>query len=146
MRLVTLLVLCCSCATAPRGAVATGEVDARLAGLKGQVVLVDFFASWCEPCRKSLPFYRELKQRHPGGFEILAVSVDEDEGDLQRFLERVGPLPFPVTRDASGASARRFGVERMPTSVLLDGAGAEVYRGGGFEPEAVSAAVARAVP
>ncbi len=95
----------------------------ELASLRGRVVYVDFWASWCGPCRVSFPQLEQLRQElGPRGFEVLAVNVDEAEPDALRFLEEV-PVSYPVVRDGSGDSPRTYGVPGMPTGYLLDRTG-----------------------
>jgi cytochrome c biogenesis protein CcmG, thiol:disulfide interchange protein DsbE len=95
----------------------------RLSDLKGHVVLVDFWASWCAPCRTSFPkldaLYREL---HPRGLDVLAVNVDERQRDADGFLEG-HPHAMPVLFDPKGQTPQAFAVRGMPTSVLLDRSG-----------------------
>ncbi|HEY3382681.1 MAG TPA: TlpA disulfide reductase family protein [Vicinamibacterales bacterium] len=91
-----------------------------LADLKGRVVLVDFWASWCAPCRRSFPaldrLYVNLKSR---GFEVIAVNLDERRQDAVDFLV-ARPHETTVVFDPEGASARAFGLAGMPTSFLID--------------------------
>jgi cytochrome c biogenesis protein CcmG, thiol:disulfide interchange protein DsbE len=95
----------------------------RLNSLKGHVVLVDFWASWCAPCKTSFPaldaIYREL---HARGLEVLAVNVDEQRKDADAFLA-AEPHVMPVFFDPNGDAPAAFGVKGMPTSYLLDRAG-----------------------
>lgn len=90
--------------------------------LQGQVVLLDFWASWCGPCRKSLPEYNELRAEFASqGFEVVAVSLDEKKDDAMRFLDRF-PVDFPVVWgwDESWRLPNAYGVEAMPTAFLID--------------------------
>jgi cytochrome c biogenesis protein CcmG/thiol:disulfide interchange protein DsbE len=110
-----------------------GAVD--LAALKGKVVYVDFWASWCGPCKQSFPFMNDLQARYRGeGLEIVAINVDAKRGDADRFLAEV-PARFAVAFDAKGESARRFDVKAMPSSVLIDRAGKVVAMHKGFRDE-----------
>jgi peroxiredoxin len=93
----------------------------KTADFAGRVVLIDFWATWCKPCEASFPFYADLTEKlGPEGFTVLAISVDEKDEDVTRFLERK-PVPFVVLRDAEGSVARTIegAIETMPTAVLL---------------------------
>ena len=95
----------------------------ELSSLRGKVVYLDFWASWCGPCRVSFPQLEQLRQElGPRGFEVLAVNVDEFEPDALRFLEEL-PVSYPVVRDGSGESPLAYGILGMPTGYLLDRAG-----------------------
>ena len=97
-----------------------GPSAGSLAALRGKVVYLDFWASWCGPCRVSFPQLEQLRQElGPRGFEVLAVNVDEVEPDALRFLEEV-PVSYPVVRDGSGATPAAYGILGMPTGYLID--------------------------
>ncbi len=90
-----------------------------LAQLKGKVVYVDFWASWCGPCKQSFPFMNQLQSKYGSqGLEIIAVNLDARRGDVDSFLTEV-PAQFTIALDAKGESARRFEVKGMPSSVLI---------------------------
>jgi thiol-disulfide isomerase/thioredoxin len=94
-----------------------------LASLRGKVVYLDFWASWCGPCRLSFPQLEQLRgELGPRGFEVLAVSVDEVEEDALRFLEEL-PVSYPVVLDSTGETPGRYGILGMPTGYLIDRAG-----------------------
>jgi len=106
----------------------------RLADFIGKVVYVDFWASWCGPCRQSLPLYANLYRSLAGSdFELLAVNLDKNLDDANRFL-REQPVSYPVLLDPMGESARRWSVKAMPSSYLVDAEGrlAQIYYG--FKP------------
>jgi thiol-disulfide isomerase/thioredoxin len=95
----------------------------RLADLQGHVVLIDFWASWCPPCKTAFPkldaLYRDL---HPRGLDVLAINVDERRGDATAFLQGQ-PHMMPVLFDPSGQTPQAFAVRGMPSSVVVDRAG-----------------------
>ena len=95
----------------------------RLADYKGKVVLIDFWASWCPPCKTSFPaldaIYREYQEK---GLEVLAVNVDERRHDADTFLD-AHPHRLTVLFDPKGVAPAAFGVKGMPSSFLVDRAG-----------------------
>jgi thiol-disulfide isomerase/thioredoxin len=116
-------------AAPPKSAPNIGLLDAdgamvQLAAYRGQVVLVDFWASWCPPCKASFPaldsLYREYQSR---GVEVLAVNLDERRRDADAFLGD-HPHRLKVLFDPKGASPVAFGVKGMPSSFLIDRTGA----------------------
>jgi thiol-disulfide isomerase/thioredoxin len=86
----------------------------------GKVVYLDFWASWCAPCRTSFPLLNKLHEKLKAkGFEVVAVNLDEDKANAEKFLKEF-PVSFTVLRDAKGEWADQFVVESMPTSFILD--------------------------
>jgi thiol-disulfide isomerase/thioredoxin len=97
-------------------------------GLRGQVVLVNFWATWCGPCIIEIPSLRELYGRMSGRpFEILAVNVEEGEFRVHKFTRQV-EMPFPILFDRDGAVFERWQAGVLPTSYLLDPEGRVRYR------------------
>lgn len=91
-----------------------------LAELRGNVVYVDFWASWCAPCKRSFPWMNALYSKERGnGFVIVGVNVDKRRSDADRFLRDV-PAAFPIVFDTSGATPAAFDVKGMPSSYLID--------------------------
>ena len=106
-----------------------------LAALKGKVVYVDFWASWCGPCKQSFPAMNELQSKYRAqGFEIVAVNLDAKRADADKFLAEV-PAQFTVAFDAKGDSAKRFEVKGMPSSYLIGRDGKVVAAHKGFKEE-----------
>lgn len=92
----------------------------RLESLRGKVVYLDYWASWCGPCRESFPFMNELQARYADkDLVIIAVTVDKDRADAQRFLAQ-HPADFIIAYDPAGATARALNVRVMPTTFLID--------------------------
>jgi len=106
-----------------------------LEALRGRVVLLDFWASWCGPCRRSFPWMGEMQRRYGAqGLAVVAVNVDRRRGDADRFLDAV-PAGFAVVFDASGSTPSAYAVPAMPTSYLIDAAGRIAHVEPGFRDE-----------
>lgn len=108
-----------------------GDPAVALAGLRGRVVYVDFWASWCVPCRQSMPLLDGLARRFgPRGLTVVGVNKDASVADAERFLRRV-PVGFALVGDADDAIAKSFGVKAMPSGYLVDRGGVvrRVHRG-----------------
>ena len=104
-----------------------GSKSVTLEDYRGKVVLLDFWASWCPPCLKSLPKYNELRREiGTADFEIVAVNVDENTNDAKKFLQK-HPVSYPVAKDPKGILPGVFGVKAMPTSYLIDKNGVVQY-------------------
>jgi cytochrome c biogenesis protein CcmG, thiol:disulfide interchange protein DsbE len=101
---------------------ARGETIA-LPDLRGRVVYVDFWASWCAPCRRSFPWMNELQQRYGDrGLAIIAVNVDRRRADAEQFLQ-INTARFAVVYDDRGVTPQAYSVKGMPSSYLIDARG-----------------------
>lgn len=88
--------------------------------LRGQVVYLDFWASWCAPCRRSFPWMNEIQQRYgERGFKVVALNVDRKRADAERFLKEY-PAAFDVIFDHAGLAPGAYGVKAMPSAFLID--------------------------
>ena len=99
---------------------------------RGKVVYLDFWASWCGPCRQSLPWMETLATKFPDEeLAVVTVNVDSRVPDFQKFMDRFNPALF-IVRDPEGTLAEAYQLPGMPSSFLLDGSGTIVYRHEGF--------------
>jgi peroxiredoxin len=106
-----------------------------LAQFRGQVVLLDFWASWCKPCQEEFPFlidlYNENKDKN---FIVLAINVDEDAAKMAAFLDKIhAPVKFPIVTDPQGKIPSLYKIDRMPTTILIAPNGEIRYKQGGFQ-------------
>jgi thiol-disulfide isomerase/thioredoxin len=87
---------------------------------RGKVVLLDFWASWCGPCRTTFPWLNEMQKRYQSlGLEVIGVNVDEDLSQAELFLSKV-PADFTIVYDRNGALAAVYDLQGMPASYLID--------------------------
>jgi len=111
----------------------SGE-NLKLSELRGQVVLVNFWASWCGPCRQEMPLLDEMYQRYQKlGFTILGVNVEEDTAAAQAILKD-HPVHFPVLFDPQSTASKLYNLNAMPTTVLVDRSGNVRYLHQGYMP------------
>jgi thiol-disulfide isomerase/thioredoxin len=116
--------------------VTVARADSRvdLDVLRGRVIYLDFWASWCAPCRESFPWMQEMKDAYEQqGLAVVAVNVDRNRKDAERFLASFHPT-FDVRFDPNGEMAARFKVQGMPTSLVVDRHGVLRFTHIGFRP------------
>ena len=100
--------------------------------LKGKVVIVDFWASWCQPCKDSFPAMNELQKKYADkGLVIIAVNEDEAKSDMQDFLKD-NAAAFNIVRDARQTLVGEAGIQTMPSSFVLDDTGKVRFTHSGF--------------
>jgi len=106
----------------------------RLSEHRGEVILLNFWASWCGPCRQEMPQLDALQQRYGKlGFNVVGVNVDKDSALANKLLKDI-PVTFPVLLDDSGNVSASYNVSAMPTTVLIDRDGNMRYLHKGYKP------------
>lgn len=111
-----------------------GNSNLRLSEQRGQVVLLNFWASWCGPCRQEMPLLDKIQQKYAKlGFTVLGVNVDKDRAKADKILKDI-PVSFPILYDNEGLVSKLFDVNAMPTTVLIDRDGNMRYLHMGFKP------------
>jgi len=124
---------------APSFALPTRGGTVVLDSLRGNVVYVDFWASWCGPCQKSFPWMKSLQDRLGSkGLTIVAINLDKDRSAADEFLAKY-PAPFQVAFDPSGKTAKAYKVWGMPTSYVIGPTGAILATHAGFDPKRTAA-------
>jgi peroxiredoxin len=109
-----------------------GEVS--LADLRGQVVMVNFWATWCGPCRQEMPHLEALYQRYSDlGFTLLGVNVEADSSGADRFLSET-PVSFPILFDPKSEVSKMYDVIAMPSTVIVDRGGNMRFIHHGYKP------------
>lgn len=105
----------------------------RLSEYRGQVVLINFWAAWCGPCRQEMPVLDELHSNYEQlGFSVLGVNVDEDAAKADKLLRDI-PVTFPVLYDSDNKISELFNIDAMPTTILVDRDGNMRYLHRGYK-------------
>lgn len=106
----------------------------RLEEYRGQVVLINFWASWCGPCRQEMPLLDRLHQRYVDtGFAVLGINVEGEEAPARELIDRI-PVTFPVLIDEGQAVSELYKLEAMPSTVVVDRDGVVRYIHRGYKP------------
>jgi len=111
----------------------TGE-NLRLSEYRGNVVMINFWATWCGPCRQEMPLLDELYTRYERvGFSLLGVNIDDDSRRAMQMIDDLG-VSFPVLFDARKEVSKLYEVEAMPVTILVDREGNVRYVHHGYKP------------
>jgi peroxiredoxin len=109
-------------------------VNIKLSELRGQVVMVNFWASWCGPCRQEMPLLQQLFDRYQSlGFSLLGVNVDEDRSAADKMLSDL-PVSFPILYDDRSEVSKEYQVKAMPSTFMVDRDGRIRYLHKGYKP------------
>ena len=112
---------------------APAQPPPELAPIEGKVVMVDFWASWCVPCRRSFPWMNTMHDKYAqDGLQIIAVNVDKERALADGFLAQT-PAHFGLRFDPEGRLAKQFDIQAMPSSYLLDASGNVIATHYGFK-------------
>ncbi len=124
-------------ATGPAPPFTLSELDGQSASLsqyKGQVVMLNFWATWCGPCQQEMPLLEQMYRKYkPAGFTLIGVNVDKDAPPVKQLLERK-PVSFPVLLDPASQVSKAYHVDEMPSTVLIDRKGNVRFLHRGYKP------------
>ncbi|MBB3169779.1 TlpA family protein disulfide reductase [Simiduia aestuariiviva] len=106
----------------------------RLSDLRGQVIMLNFWASWCGPCRQEMPLLDELSKRYSrAGFTLLGVNVEQDTAAGEKYLQDT-PVSFPILWDPTSTVSKLYNIDAMPSTVMIDRDGNMRYLHRGYKP------------
>ncbi|MEM7562102.1 MAG: TlpA disulfide reductase family protein [Pseudomonadota bacterium] len=106
----------------------------KLSEMRGDVILINFWASWCGPCRKEMPLLNALHNKYePLGFKVVGINVEENSADARGFM-RDFPVDFPILLDSTNKVSKLYDVVAMPTTVVVDRDGNMRYLHKGYKP------------
>jgi peroxiredoxin len=109
----------------------SGGGRASLADASGKVAIVDFWATWCKPCKESFPFYQRLADQHAGELVMIGISTDDEPDGIASFASETG-AKFAIGWDDGGGLAKQYSPPTMPTSYIVDRNGIVRYVHAGF--------------
>ena len=109
--------------------------EIKLSDFKNKVILLDFWASWCLPCRKEMPELIKFYDKHKKeGFIIIGVNIDDHSENIKKFIDKLSPKPnFPILWDPNKEIPAKYNIEAMPTTIFIDKTGKERFRHNGFK-------------
>jgi thiol-disulfide isomerase/thioredoxin len=108
--------------------------NVRLSDLRGQVVMLNFWASWCGPCRQEMPLLDDMAKRYGrAGFTLLGVNVEQDSAAGEKYLQDT-PVGFPILWDPTSLVSKLYNIDAMPSTVMIDRDGNMRYLHRGYKP------------
>jgi thiol-disulfide isomerase/thioredoxin len=114
---------------------ARGGQEVNLAQFKGQVVMINFWATWCGPCRQEMPLLEGIYKKYkPMGFTMIGVNVEPDPAAAEAWLAKQPPVTFPIAFDTDSAVSKLYKVNGMPNSVIIDRQGNVRLLHRGYKP------------
>lgn len=117
---------------APKFTLDGQQQEIKLSDYEGQIVYLDFWASWCQPCRKSFSWMNKMQSMYGSeGFKVIAINLDESREKANKFLQQI-PANFDVAFDPEGQTAESYNVKAMPSSYIIDKQGNVIYSNLGF--------------
>ena len=106
----------------------------KLSELRGQVVMLNFWASWCGPCRKEMPLLEKIHKKYKRlGFTLLGINVEENTSAAKKYLKDV-KVSFPILFDKTNKTSKLYNVSAMPTTILIDRNGNKRFIHKGYKP------------
>lgn len=144
-RLFLSLLILLACTSFPQAASITGKAqnftlksmsgkNLRLSEYRGQVVMINFWASWCAPCRQEMPLLEDLYKKYKGlGFTLLGVNVEQDSSKASTLLRSI-KVSFPILFDNKNTVSKMYKVLAMPTTIIIDRDGNMRYLHKGYKP------------
>ena len=112
-----------------------GGANLRLQEQRGQVVLVNFWATWCGPCRQEMPLLEDIYKKYkPMGFTMLGVNVEPDSAGAEAWLSKQKPVSFPIAFDTESKVSKMYKVAGMPSTVFVDRKGNIRVMHKGYKP------------
>jgi thiol-disulfide isomerase/thioredoxin len=115
-----------------------GDPGSRLslADLKGKPVLIDFWATWCGPCAMQTPIVDRLARRYEGKVQVVGIDVADDDPAMAKRYAEQQRLAYPIIVDEKGLTQREYGVNKLPSLIIIDGNGMIVHQTSGVVDEA----------
>lgn len=132
-----ILKYCCLFIVASYSHLAAANNTLNIEQYKGKVVYIDFWASWCIPCRKSFPWMNAMQQKYGDDLIVIGVNVDQEKSLADQFIQETAPK-FKIAFDTKGALATEYQVAAMPSAFILNREGKIVFKHLGFHTKKIA--------